>query len=155
MKRGLIAAFTVARKDLRTELRTKESLNASASFALVILVLFSVACWLVIGAKALHVARARSESRRFVKAFDLAKDFDELAQGLAAYRGSPFARIFAVPKRIADARGLGIEANIPRQRRVAQLDRRLDLDIDRKQMRNPARDDLAALLERWEALFGG
>ena len=63
---------------------------------LVILVLFSVACWLVIGAKALHIARARAESKRFVKAFDQAKDFDELAQGLAAYRGSPYARIFAV-----------------------------------------------------------
>jgi biopolymer transport protein TolQ len=63
---------------------------------LVILVVFSVACWIVIGAKALHIARARGESRRFVKAFDEAKDFDELAQGLAAFRGSPFARIFAV-----------------------------------------------------------
>jgi biopolymer transport protein TolQ len=63
---------------------------------LVILVVFSVACWLVIGAKALHLARARAESKRFVKAFDLTRDFDELAQGLAAYRGSPFARIFAV-----------------------------------------------------------
>jgi biopolymer transport protein TolQ len=63
---------------------------------LVILVVFSVACWIVIGAKALHLSRARGESKRFVKAFDQAKDFDELAQGLAAYRGSPFARIFAV-----------------------------------------------------------
>jgi heme exporter protein B len=43
MKRGLLAAFSIARKDLRTELRTRESLNASASFALVILVLFSFA----------------------------------------------------------------------------------------------------------------
>jgi len=43
MKRGLIAALAIAKKDLRTELRTKESLNASASFALVILVLFSFA----------------------------------------------------------------------------------------------------------------
>ncbi len=43
MNQGLLAAFTVARKDLRTELRTKESINASASFALVILVLFSLA----------------------------------------------------------------------------------------------------------------
>jgi biopolymer transport protein TolQ len=63
---------------------------------LVILVMFSVACWLVIGAKALHVARAKAESRTFIKVFDQAKSFDELAQGLAAYRGSPFARIFAV-----------------------------------------------------------
>jgi heme exporter protein B len=43
MKHGLATAFAIARKDLRTELRTKESINASASFALVILVLFSFA----------------------------------------------------------------------------------------------------------------
>jgi heme exporter protein B len=43
MTRGLATALAIARKDLRTELRTKESLNASASFALVILVLFSFA----------------------------------------------------------------------------------------------------------------
>jgi heme exporter protein B len=40
---GLTAALTIAGKDLRTEWRTKESLNASISFALVILVLFSFA----------------------------------------------------------------------------------------------------------------
>lgn len=43
MKRGLLAAVAIARKDLKTELRTKESLNASLSFSLVILVLFSFA----------------------------------------------------------------------------------------------------------------
>ena len=43
MNRGIKAALAIAKKDLRTELRTKESLNASASFALVILVLFSFA----------------------------------------------------------------------------------------------------------------
>ena len=43
MKRGLMAALAIAGKDLRTEWRTKESLNASVSFALVILVLFSFA----------------------------------------------------------------------------------------------------------------
>jgi len=36
-------AWTVAGKDLRSELRTKESLNAAISFAIVILVLFSFA----------------------------------------------------------------------------------------------------------------
>src|SRR5580704_1130852 len=51
---------------------------------LIILVVFSVACWLVIGAKALHLSRARGESRKFVGAFDQAKSFDELAQGLTA-----------------------------------------------------------------------
>ncbi len=43
MTRGLAITVAIARKDLRTELRTKESLNASLSFALVILVLFSFA----------------------------------------------------------------------------------------------------------------
>jgi heme exporter protein B len=43
VKRGFAAAFAIARKDLRTEWRTRESLNASVSFALVILVLFSFA----------------------------------------------------------------------------------------------------------------
>ncbi len=43
MKRGFIAAWAIARKDLKTELRTKESINAAASFSLVILVLFSFA----------------------------------------------------------------------------------------------------------------
>ena len=43
MKQGLSAALAIAGKDLRTEWRTKESLNASVSFALVILVLFSFA----------------------------------------------------------------------------------------------------------------
>jgi heme exporter protein B len=43
VRRGFLTALAIARKDLRTELRTKESLNASASFALVILVLFSFA----------------------------------------------------------------------------------------------------------------
>ncbi|MCU1326344.1 MAG: cytochrome c-type biosis protein CcmB, partial [Bryobacterales bacterium] len=43
MKRGFLTAIAIAKKDLQTELRTKESINASASFALVILVLFSFA----------------------------------------------------------------------------------------------------------------
>ena len=43
LKQGLTAAFVIARKDLRTEWRTRESLNASLSFAVVILVLFSFA----------------------------------------------------------------------------------------------------------------
>lgn len=43
LQNGLTALFAIAAKDLRTEWRTKESLNASVSFALVILVLFSFA----------------------------------------------------------------------------------------------------------------
>ena len=43
MKNGFIAALAIARKDLQTELRTKESITASLSFSLVILVLFSFA----------------------------------------------------------------------------------------------------------------
>ncbi len=63
---------------------------------LVLLVAFSVACWLVIGAKSLHIRRARSESGQFIRTFDSAASFDAVAQVLAAFRGSPFARIFAV-----------------------------------------------------------
>lgn len=43
MPSGLAAAWAIALKDLRTELRTKESFNASLSFSVVILVLFSFA----------------------------------------------------------------------------------------------------------------
>jgi heme exporter protein B len=43
MKHGLLAALFIARKDLRTEFRTKEALNAGISFALVVLMLFSFA----------------------------------------------------------------------------------------------------------------
>jgi heme exporter protein B len=43
VRQGLRAALFIARKDLRTEFRTKEALNASVSFALVVLMLFSFA----------------------------------------------------------------------------------------------------------------
>jgi len=76
---------------------------------LVILVLFSLACWLVIGAKALHLARAKGESFRFLEAFDKAKSFDVLADVLPDFHGSPFARIFALGydamARVAKTRG--------------------------------------------------
>lgn len=63
---------------------------------IVVLVLFSLLCWVVIFAKALHIARARGDSERFMKAFDNAGSLDGLAQqGLSQFRGSPFARIFA------------------------------------------------------------
>jgi biopolymer transport protein TolQ len=73
-------------------------LHASLPVKLVIVVLvaFSVLCWIVIFAKALHLMRARSDSDKFIKAFDSAGSLDALAQqGLSAFRGSPFARIFA------------------------------------------------------------
>ena len=43
MSAFLRAAWTIAAKDLRSELRTKEALNASFAFSMVILVLFSFA----------------------------------------------------------------------------------------------------------------
>jgi len=73
-------------------------LHASIPVKLVILVLvaFSLLCWVVIFAKALHLSRARSDSEKFMKAFDKAGSLDGLAQqGLSGFRGSPFARIFA------------------------------------------------------------
>ncbi len=89
---------------------------------IILLVLFSLACWLVIGAKALHLRRARNESERFIKTFDSATSFDALAQGLGAFRGSPFARIFAIgydemtrltggaKAKLSDAEGTHIES---------------------------------------------
>jgi biopolymer transport protein TolQ len=62
---------------------------------LLILVLFSLLCWLVIGLKSLHLSRARGESKRFTRAFDGAPSFEALAKDLASFRGSPYARIFA------------------------------------------------------------
>ena len=43
MSSFLRASFTIAAKDLRSEMRTKEAFNASFAFSLVILVLFSFA----------------------------------------------------------------------------------------------------------------
>ncbi len=89
---------------------------------LVLLVAFSVACWLVIGVKALHLSRARGESTKFLEVFDKGMRFDEIAQGLTAFRGSPFARIFAVGydemlrmtggtlAKLDDAQGLHVES---------------------------------------------
>ncbi len=63
---------------------------------LVVLVAFSILCWIVIVAKTLHLKRARGDSDRFMKAFDGAGSLHALAQqGLSGFRGSPFARIFA------------------------------------------------------------
>jgi biopolymer transport protein TolQ len=63
---------------------------------IVVLAVFSLACWIVIGAKALHLRRARRESEDFLRVFDRSGTFDAVANGLAEFRGSPFARIFAV-----------------------------------------------------------
>lgn len=52
MNYGLASAFSIAWKDLQTELRTKEALNAAVSFSLVVLVLFSFAFDL--GSEELH-----------------------------------------------------------------------------------------------------
>jgi len=103
---------------------------------LVILVVFSVLCWLVIGLKALHLARARGESERFLKTFDQASGFESVVQLLPQFRGSPFARIFAVGYdelrrvtrgvvgKLDDAQGTHVEAATRRAaaREVAHLE---------------------------------
>jgi len=63
---------------------------------MVVLLGFSVACWAIVATKSLHLQRARAESKAFLKAFDGAESLEALAAGgLDAFRGSPFARIFA------------------------------------------------------------
>src|ERR1700741_4266545 len=65
--------------------------SVPVKLVLVILVAFSVLCWIVIFAKALHLARARGDSDKFMKAFVKAGSLDALAQqGLSGFRGSPF-----------------------------------------------------------------
>src|SRR6476661_1038360 len=70
--------------------------SVPVKLVLVVLVAFSVLCWIVIFAKAMHLQRARGDSERFMKAFDAAGSLEALAQqGLSSFKGSPFARIFA------------------------------------------------------------
>jgi biopolymer transport protein TolQ len=111
-------------------------LHASIPVKLVIVVLvaFSLLCWVIIFAKALHIARARSDSERFMKAFDTAGTLEGLAQaGLAAFRGSPFARIFATGydemvrltkgergRRLDEAQGVHVES-ITRRAAAAEI----------------------------------
>ena len=111
-------------------------LHASIPVKLVIVVLvaFSLLCWVGIFAKALHISRARGDSARFMKAFDGAGTLDGLAQqGLAEFRGSPFARIFATGydemvrltkgergKRLDDAQGTHVES-ITRRAAAAEV----------------------------------
>ena len=68
--------------------------DPGSSWCFVILAAFSVLCWIVIFAKALHLAaRARRLRQVHERAFDGAGSLDALAQqGLSAFRGSPFAR---------------------------------------------------------------
>ncbi len=101
---------------------------------IVVLVAFSVLCWLVILAKWLHLLRARGDSEKFMKAFDAAGSLDALAQqGLSAFRGSPFARIFATGydemvrltqgnrgTRLDDAQGTHVES-ITRRAAAAEI----------------------------------
>ena len=49
----------------------------------------------------------------------------------------------SIPDRVTDARGVGTQSNIPRQSRVMEFRQRLDGDIDRKQMPEPAPDYIA------------
>lgn len=111
-------------------------LHASIPVKLVIIVLvaFSLVCWVVIFAKALHIARARSDSARFMKAFDTAGTLEGLAQqGLSSFRGSPFARIFATGydemirltkgeqgRRLDEAQGVHVES-ITRRAAAAEV----------------------------------
>jgi biopolymer transport protein TolQ len=73
-------------------------LNASlpVKIVIIILVAFSILMAIVVVAKFLHIWRARDDSEKFMKAFDTAGSLEALAQqGLAGFKGSPFARIFA------------------------------------------------------------
>ncbi len=60
-----------------------------------VLVFFSVVSWFVIGLKALHVGRARRESKAFLRVYDNATSLEAIAGEVGQFTGSPLARIFA------------------------------------------------------------
>lgn len=112
---------------------------------LVILVAFSVLCWIVIFAKALHLMRARADSDRFIKAFDSAGSLDALAQqGLSAFKGSPFARIFAT--------GYDEMVRLTRGERGTRLDEAQGTHVESITRRAAASE--ITHLESWMALLG-
>ncbi len=122
-------------------------LHASIPVKLVILLLvvFSIVCWVVIVAKALHLMRARGDSERFMKAFDGAGSLDALAQqGLAGFRGSPFARIFAT--------GYDEMVRLTRGERGRRLDEAQGTHVESITRRAAAAEIVH--LESWMALLG-
>ncbi len=133
-------------------------LGASIPVKIVILLLvsFSVACWLVIGVKALHLSRARSESTRFLKAFDQAKSFDALAASLADFHGSPFARIFAMSydalARVGPMAAAGQSQRAPQGGARPPLNDALATHVESVTRRAAAKE--VTHLESWMALLG-
>ena len=112
---------------------------------LVILLAFSVVCWVVIVAKALHLSRARSDSTKFLKAFDSAGSLDGLAQqGLAAFRGSPFARIFAT--------AYDEMVRLTKGEKPSRLDEAQSIHVDSITRRAAAAE--VTHLESWMSLLG-
>lgn len=122
-------------------------LHASVPVKLVLVVLlaFSVLCWIVIFAKALHLSRARGDSDRFMKAFDSAGSLEALAQqGLSGFRGSPFARIFAT--------GYDEMIRLTKGERNRRLDDAQAVHVDSITRRAAASE--VTHLESWMALLG-
>lgn len=122
-------------------------LHASIPVKLVLVVLlaFSVLCWIVIFAKSLHLARARGDSDRFMKAFDTAGSLDALAQqGLSGFRGSPFARIFAT--------GYDEMIRLTKGERGRRLDDAQAVHVDSITRRAAASE--VTHLESWMSLLG-
>lgn len=112
---------------------------------IVVLLAFSLVCWVVIFAKALHVTRARSDSERFIKAFDQAGSLEALAQqGLAAFRGSPYARIFAT--------GYDEMVRLTRGAKGARLDEAQGTHVESITRRAAAAE--ITHLESWMSLLG-
>ena len=112
---------------------------------LVILLAFSIVCWIVIVSKAIHVSRARSDSVRFMKAFDAAGSLEGLAQqGLSGFRGSPFARIFAT--------AYDEMVRLTRGEKGARLDDAQAVHVDSITRRAAAAE--VTHLESWMSLLG-
>lgn len=119
--------------------------SVPVKLVIVVLVVFSLVCWVVIFAKATHLARARSDSARFMKAFDAAGTLDALAQqGLSQFRGSPFARIFAT--------GYDEMVRLTKGERGQRLDEAQGVHVESITRRAAAAE--VTHLESWMSLLG-
>ena len=119
--------------------------SVPVKLVLVVLVAFSVLCWIVIVAKSMHLMRARADSDRFMKAFDAAGSLDALAQqGLSSFKGSPFARIFAT--------GYDEMVRFTKGERGVRLDEAQGVHVESITRRAAASEVLH--LESWMSLLG-
>lgn len=90
----ILAAAGPAKKKSLLELAT-QSFPGMVFWVLVLLVLFSLVCWYIIGFKYFHLRRAKAGSDAFLDAFWKSRRLDEVYMTAKASPESPTAQVFA------------------------------------------------------------